>query len=88
MNRHSATIRDPGEGRVGLITDDISCQAKRDASHIGQGTMRGAGINHGYGDPWFSVTMLQSVTDRESARYVEPTIPPPAPPDGLGVHCR
>ncbi len=47
-----------------LLIADISFHARRYASHIGQGTLRGLGVNYWYGGPWFSVTMLHAVKDR------------------------
>ena len=44
-----------------LLIADISFQAKRYASHIGHGTLRGLGIGYWYGGPWFSVSMLHAV---------------------------
>jgi ubiquinone/menaquinone biosynthesis C-methylase UbiE len=47
-----------------LLIADISFQARRYASHIGHGTLRGLGIGYWYGGPWFSVTMLHAVKGR------------------------
>jgi SAM-dependent methyltransferase len=46
-----------------LLIADITFQAKRYASHLGQGSLRGLGVGYWYGGPWFSVTMLHAVKD-------------------------
>ncbi len=47
-----------------LLIADISFEAKRYASHIGQGSLRRLGSGYWYGGPWFGVTMLRAVKDQ------------------------
>ncbi len=61
-----------------LLIADLSFQARRYASHIGTGSLRGLGSGYWYGGPWFSVSMLHVVKDRSTPGPDEPTMPRPA----------
>jgi len=49
-----------------LIADPWS-MARKYAAHIGQGTLRGLGPGYWYGGPWFGVTLLHAVKERQLA---------------------
>ncbi len=44
-----------------LLVADPWPMARKYASHIGQGTLRGLGPGYWYGGPWFGVTLLHAV---------------------------
>jgi SAM-dependent methyltransferase len=47
-----------------LLVADFWPMARKYATHIGQGTLRGLGPGYWYGGPWFAVTLLHAVKDR------------------------
>ncbi|MGH3190333.1 MAG: class I SAM-dependent methyltransferase [Streptosporangiaceae bacterium] len=47
-----------------LLVADVSPMARKYAAHIGQGTLRGLGLEYWYGGPWFGVTLLHAVKER------------------------
>jgi len=50
-----------------LLIADPWPMARKYATHIGQGTLRGLGPGYWYGGPWFGVTLLHAVKERELA---------------------
>ena len=47
-----------------LLIADPWPMARKYASHIGQGTLRGLGPEYWYGGPWFGATLLHAVKER------------------------
>jgi SAM-dependent methyltransferase len=50
-----------------LLIADPWPMARKYAAHIGRGTLRGLGPGYWYGGPWFGVTLLHAVKERQPA---------------------